>query len=274
MFMQTPQIDSLKGKHTNLSLAFHTPKWSPCPSWSSSEMTFFLRYKCRIQWYFEPCARAPDSHSLQLCPLFFLTSTYQKCPSIYICWLSWYFPLRKEEAQGQLEAPRAHLRFLRSDPSRSEELLDSGRGCSSLLKICHLKWLKTIQFLATREGFGMNDAALRLCPCRLCGPQVRVLWKEELGDGIIWAWLGSVALESQLQSTEQNSAWASYETPPIVEFTPSTNPISSICTPPRAHTQTHSLSHRAFRLHFHSLKPMCLAQGIIFLCLLFLSHFS
>ncbi len=80
MFMQTPQIDSLKGKHTNLSLAFHTPKWSPCPSWSSSEMTFFLRYKCRIQWYFEPCARAPDSHSLQLCPLFFLTSTYQKCP--------------------------------------------------------------------------------------------------------------------------------------------------------------------------------------------------
>lgn len=68
MSMQTPQIDSLKGKHTNLSLAFHTPQWSPCPSWSSSEMTFFLRYKCRIQWYFEPCARAPDSPSLQLFP--------------------------------------------------------------------------------------------------------------------------------------------------------------------------------------------------------------
>lgn len=32
-------------------------------------MTFFLRYKCRIQWYVEPCARAPDSHSLQLFPL-------------------------------------------------------------------------------------------------------------------------------------------------------------------------------------------------------------
>lgn len=142
-------------------------------------MTFFLRYKCRIQWYVEACARAPDCQSAAFFPSSspvtkrsVLEFTSADNPNT--------FPFRKK----QLRAARAHLRFLRSEPSRSEELLGSGRGCSSLLKICHLKWLKKIQFLPTRRGFGMNDAALCLCPCRLCGPHVACSGRKSW-DGII-----------------------------------------------------------------------------------------
>lgn len=150
-------------------------------------MTSFLRYKCRIQWYVELAREPPtDCHSLQLFP-FFLTSYSQKCPSMLHRLVNPdTFPFREK----QLKAPRAHLRFLRSDPSRSDELLGSGRGCSSLLEIFHLKWLKKIQFLSTRRGLGMNDAALCLCPCRLCGPQVRMLWKGELR----WHYLSVIGL--------------------------------------------------------------------------------
>lgn len=122
-------------------------------------------------------ARAPDCQFAAFSPTFFLASYYQKCPSEHICWKSGHFPPRRV-AQGQPKAPRKHLRFLWSDPSRSEELLGSGRGCSSLLKICHLKWLKKIQFLPTTRGLSIT--ALFLCPSRLSGTHVRVRWKREL----------------------------------------------------------------------------------------------
>lgn len=143
-------------------------------------MTFFLRYKCRIQWYVEPCAQAPDSYSLQLFSL--LSSSPVSIRSVLQCASAGNpdtFPFGKKH-KGSWKHPGHTCAF--SDPIPRVQKSCWARGEAAPPCWRSAIWSDWRKYNSCLQE-EVSVCTMRRCVCAhavLCAPQVRTLWKEEL----------------------------------------------------------------------------------------------